>query len=189
MTVVLVQIVLLLVLLVLLAYLVALFLEFVRIHKGDVPFVPSTTAILRAVVEANVLPREGLILDLGCGDGKALRMLARAGYKGPLVGYERAFFPWMHSKFWGLLDRSHVEIRRRNFDEAPLEDAKGVYVFLLTRVLAGLAPTLKSRLQPGAVVVSAEFPIADWTPVQVLTAPGVTAKEAKVFVYRVSLDP
>ncbi len=59
MTVVLVQIVLLLVLLVLLAYLVALFLEFVRIHKGDVPFVPSTTAILRRTLER----REGLLDD------------------------------------------------------------------------------------------------------------------------------
>src|SRR3989338_122517 len=145
MTVILIEIVMLLILIALLAYLVALLFEFIRLHRGDVPFVPSTTAILRAVVEANVLPREGLILDLGCGDGKALRMLARAGYKGPLVGYERAFFPWVHSKMWCLFDRSDVEIRRRNFDEASLEDAKGVYVFLLTRVLAELAPTLRSE--------------------------------------------
>ncbi|HWQ99333.1 MAG TPA: class I SAM-dependent methyltransferase [Candidatus Methylomirabilis sp.] len=186
MTMLLVEALLVLVLFILFAYLVALFLEFVRLHRGGVPFVPSTTAILRAVIDANVLPHDGLILDLGCGDGKALRMLAHAGYKGPLVGYERAFYPWLHSKLWGILDRSPVIVRREDFSHAPLEEARGVYVFLLASVLSKLAPTLSLRLAPGTVVVSAEFPIADWTPVQVLTAPGVTAREAKVFVYVVS---
>lgn len=186
MTVIAVQIFLLLVLLAITAYLVALLLEFARVaKKGEVPFVPSATAVMRAVIEARVLPKEGLILDLGCGDGKALRMLARAGYRGPLVGYERAFFPWLHSRFWSLFDRSSVIIRREDFARAPLEEAKGVYVFLLSAVLADFAPVLAQRLKPGTVVVSAEFAIAGWTPELVLVARGVTAKEAKVFVYRV----
>lgn len=185
MTRLLIEIFYLLVLLALFAYLAALFFELLRLHRrGDVPFVPSTTAIVTAVIEAGVLPREGLILDLGCGDGKALRMLARAGYKGPLVGYERAFFPWLHSKFWGMFSRIPAAIHREDFSRAPLEDAKGVYVFLLTSVLADFAPALRSRLRSGSVVVSAEFPIADWTPEQVLIAPGVTAREAKIFIYR-----
>lgn len=186
MTALIVQFFLLLVLVALLAYAVALLFEFARMsRRGEVPFVPSATAIVKAVIGAGVLPREGLILDLGCGDGKALRMFARAGYRGPLVGYERAFFPWLHSRFWGLFSKSPVVIRRENFVRAPLEEARGVYVFLLTSVLADLAPTLRSRLRPGTVVVSAEFPIADWTPERVLIARGVTAREAKVFVYRV----
>ena len=186
MTAIAVQALLLLILLVITAYLVALLFEFVRVaKKGEVPFVPSATAVIRAVIEAGALPKEGLILDLGCGDGKALRMLARAGYKGPLVGYERAFFPWFHSKFWSAFDRSSVLVRREDFLRAPFEDAKGVYVFLLSSVLADLAPMLRARLAPGTVVVSAEFAIAGWTPEQVLVARGVTSKEAKVFVYRV----
>lgn len=186
MTAVVVEAFLILVLVVLFSYLAALFFELARIGmKDEVPFVPSTIAIVRAVIDANVLPREGLILDLGCGDGKALRMFERAGYAGPLIGYERAFFPWLHALFWNAFSRSRVSIRRSDFLRAPLEEAKGVYVFLLTRVLSSHAPTLKLRLKPGTVVISAEFPIADWTPEQVLFARGVTAKEAKVYVYRV----
>jgi SAM-dependent methyltransferase len=171
-------------LLVLTIYLIGLADEFRRILFGQVPFVPSTAAVIQTVIDANVLPKEGMILDLGCGNGKALRKFERAGYKGPLIGYERAPSVWLRAKLWNLIERSHVRVRRAHFDSAPLEEAKGVYVFLLTSLLKELAPTFRSRLKPGTVVVSAEFPIADWVPVQVLTARGITSKEAKVFVYK-----
>jgi SAM-dependent methyltransferase len=158
--------------------------ELNRMRRGEVPYVPSTAAVIRTVIDANVLPKEGMILDLGCGNGKALRMFELAGYKGPLIGYERAPGVWLRAKIWNLLERTTVDIRRKNFNEAPLEEAKGLYVFLLRDLLKELAPTFRARLKPGTVVVSAEFPIVDWVPEQVFEAKGITSRKAKIFVYK-----
>jgi SAM-dependent methyltransferase len=165
-------------------YILCLADDFRRILTGQVPFVPSSAAVVQAVIDANVLPKEGMILDLGCGNGKALRMFERAGYKGPLIGYERAPGVWLRAKLWNIIERSHIQVRRNHFERAPLEEAKGVYVFLLTKYLKELAPMFRSRLKPGTIVVSAEFPIADWVPVQTFVAKGITSKAAKVFVYK-----
>ena len=185
MTFVFLQLLLLVLLLLTLGYAFLVFWELVRVARGDVPYVPSTRSAIRAVIAAQVLPKEGTIIDLGAGDGRALRLLAAAGYRGPLVGYERAPYPWMLGRLLIALQRAPVQLYRRDFRKATLEEAQGVYVFLLRDVLAELAPTLKQRLRPGTVVVSAEFPIVGWTPEQTLSARGVTAKNAGVFVYRV----
>lgn len=191
MTILIIQIVLLLGLIPILIYEVMLMIEFIRIARGDVPFVPSTTAIIKTAIDANVLPKEGTILDLGCGDGKALRMLSVAGYRGPLIGYERAPFPWTLGWFACLWHNrrnpsfARVDLRRQDFKHAPLEEARGMYLFLLKEVVAELAPTLAKRLRPGTPVVSAEFEITGWIPENVLIAKGITSKEARVFFYRV----
>jgi hypothetical protein len=161
-----------------------LFDEQIRVSRGGVPFVPSTTAVIQTVIDANVLPKEGMILDLGCGNGKALRMLEGAGYKGPLIGYEHAPGVWLRAKIWGMFKKTNAEVRRKNFNEAPLEEAKGLYLFLYQHVLKEMAPMLRSRLKSGTIVVSAEFPIADWVPEQTFEAKGITSRKAKIFVYK-----
>lgn len=170
------------------AFEVMLFVEMVRLSRGDVPYVPSRTEVVRAVVAAEVLTKDGLILDLGCGDGKALRMFAAAGFRGPLMGYERAPFPWMLGCVLSRLRHAPVTLRLQHFRHAPLERARGVYLFLMPKPLAALAPALAARLPPGTPVVSAEFQIVDWTPERVLTARGVTAKEVKIYVYRSKMN-
>lgn len=177
------QAVLIVLLLITVAYAALILIELIRLGRGDVPYVPSTGSAIRAAIHANALPKDGLILDLGAGDARALRMLAKAGYTGPFIGYERAPLPFIFGSILSRLQRRPVTLHFKDFKQAPLEDAKGIYLFLLQEVLADLAPELKRRLPPGTVVVSAEFPIAGWTPTQTLQARGVTAKQASVFVY------
>ncbi len=178
------HVLLLLFLIGILAYELMLGIEMVRLSRGDVPYVPSTTDVINAVIHANVLPKDGMILDLGCGDGKALRMFAAAGYRGPLIGYERAPFPWMLGWIRSRLRALPAMLHRKNYVHAPMEQARGVYLFLMEKPLAELAPILAARLPPGIPVVSAEFPIPGWTPEHVLTAKGVTSNEAKIYVYQ-----
>ena len=179
-----IQFLLLLFLVAILAYEILLGIELIRLSRGDVPYVPSTDEVIHAVMNANVLPKDGMILDLGCGDGKALRLFAAAGYQGPLVGYERAPFPWLLGVIRSIRVRSRVRLHLQDTKHAPLGDAKGVYLFLMDKPLAELAPLLEAHLPPGIPVVSAEFPVPGWTPEQVLTAKGVTERQAKIYVYR-----
>ena len=153
---------------------------------GGIPAVASTWAIVDRVIVERVLPRDGLILDLGCGTGWTLRRLWRSGLRGPFVGYENAFVPWFFGRVWNLITMCPVSVRRADLFSAPFEEARGVYLFLLPVFLKRLGPELARRLRPGAVVVSAEFPIPGWTPERTFEARGVTKKQATIFVYRIA---
>lgn len=148
-----------------------------------VPAVSSTWAIVDRVIVERVFPRDGLILDLGCGNGWTMRRFWRSGIRGPLVGYELAFLPWITGVCWNVVTRMPITIHRKDLLHAPLEDAKGLYLFLLPRVLAQIAPELKRRVQPGTIIVSAEFALPGWEPTKVFEARGVTRRNAKIYCY------
>ena len=152
--------------------------------RNGVPSLSSTWAIVDKVITTHVFPVQGLILDLGCGNGWTLRRLWRSGLRGPFVGYEKAFVPWLMGWFWNKLSYVPVKVVRQDFSQAPIEQAKGVYLFLLPSMLEKVGNMIKRRAKPGTVVVSAEFQIPGWTPDQTHEARGVTRKKAKIYVYR-----
>lgn len=151
--------------------------------KRGVPAVSSSWPVVDKVIKAQVFPREGLILDLGCGTGWALRRIWRAGYSGPFIGFETALLPYLVGRSWNWITRSPVKIVRQDFSAAPFEQAGGIYLFLLPRMLPEVGRMIKEKAKPGTVVASAEFEIPGWKAEEILEARGVTARQAKVFVY------
>ncbi len=156
----------------------------ITIRRG-VPAVSSSWPVVDKVIKAQVFPREGLILDLGCGTGWALRRIWRAGYNGPFIGYETALLPYLVGRSWNWITRAPVKIVRQDFSAAPFEKAKGIYLFLLPRMLPEVGKMIATKSRVGTVVVSAEFAIPGWEAEKVLEARGVTARQAKIHVYRV----
>lgn len=153
-----------------------------KLHRGDVPFVSSSSQILKVITDADLLPATGCIVDLGCGSGKALIAFARSGCTGDLIGYENALFPWLLARF---RSRSYpnVTIVRGDFRNAELEKASAVYCFLYSSTLRECAGSIFHRLRPGTLVVSSEFPISGWEPRRVLYAKGITNTYAPIYVY------
>ncbi len=154
------------------------------VFLGGMPAISSTRAIADRVLAERVLPTQGLVLDLGCGRGRMLRRFSKAGINGPLVGYEREFSPWFVGTVWSWLCKSPVKIIRDDYHQAPLEEARGIYLFLLPGAMAELSKILMKRVKPGAIIVCAEFPLPEWRPISVFLARGVTSRESKIFVYR-----
>jgi hypothetical protein len=154
----------------------------VTAHHG-VPSISSSWGVVDADIEAKALPDNGLILDLGAGTGWALRRMWRSGQKGPHVGYEEALAPWLVATLWNRIMTMPVKVKRADLFTAPLEDAAGIYLFLMPATLAKLSPELKRRTRPGTRIVSAEFPLPGWEPSRVLTAHGITSSAAKIYCY------
>lgn len=154
-----------------------------RRPAGHVPSLSSTWPIVDKVIAEHLLPTEGMILDLGCNDGWTLRRLAAAGLRGPLIGYEYKYWPWLTGWVWNKLRPLPIELKREDFRRAPIRQAKGIYLFLLTSTLAGLAPWLRQEAQPGTTIVSAEFAVPGWVPDKIYEARGITSRQAKIFVY------
>jgi len=150
---------------------------------GYVPSLSSTWPIVDTVIAEHLLPTDGMILDLGCNDGWTLRRFARAGLRGPLIGYENKYWPWLTGRLWNKLRPLPLDLRRDDFKRAPIAQAKGIYLFLLTSALVDLAPLIRRDAQPGTVVVSAEFAVPGWVPDRIFEARGITSRQAKIFVY------
>jgi hypothetical protein len=133
--------------------------------------IPPTRArarwIRRALAQAQLQPGE-LLVDLGAGDGRVLRIAARE-FEARAVGYEieplHCAVGWLSALFSGVLNR--VSIRNRDLYHADLSDADVVYLYLNPRFVDSLRESLRQQLAPGARVVSLDFPVEGWEPSEV----------------------
>jgi hypothetical protein len=137
----------------------------------DIFFVPTPQPIVNAMLTLARVGPHDRVYDLGSGDGRVVIEAAQAfGARG--VGIE--------------LDPRLVEISRQVAREAQVSDkvtfvegdlfaadiskATVVTLFLSTSVNRRLEAKLRRELQPGARIVSRQFPIGDWPPDEVVAA-------------------
>ena len=130
------------------------------------PYYPTPIEVAKRMLEAGELEPGQLHIDLGSGDGR-LVILAAKNHGASSIGYE--------------LDPKLVESSRRQIDEmglteqatiiqqdlfqADLTEVDLLTVYLLPRALKMLRPILEHDLKKGARVVSHDFEIPVWEPV------------------------
>lgn len=122
------------------------------------PYLPTTHTQRAAALKLMDLPKGSILLDLGCGDGRMLITAAKQGLF--VVGYEinplLAFVSWLVTRPY----RHQVTVVWGNFWKAPLQNADGIYVFLLERYMAKLGAKLERECTERNVkVVSFAFQI------------------------------
>ncbi|MFP4474290.1 MAG: SAM-dependent methyltransferase [Desulfatibacillaceae bacterium] len=160
-------------------------------------FVGTSNARIDAFLDAVPMKPDDLFVDLGCGDGRVLyRAGKRFGVRGE--GYELNLLAWVQAWLRHLGHRD-VAVHRRNFFTADLTRADVVFCYLFPDVMADIGNKLSLELKPGAVAVSANFPIPGWSPRKVVRpagdmdhdpiyiydregAPGVTGREGPASV-------
>ncbi len=145
----------------------ALSTVFVLRHTRGALFVSTSRAKIRAILEVVPLSAGTRLVDLGCGDGRFLRAAyKRYGVRG--VGFE--INPWAYflARFLNFLKGVPVTVKRKNFFEEDLSQYDFFFCYLFPDVLLRLAPKLKKEAPPGAVIVSANFPLPGWEPFLVL---------------------
>lgn len=141
------------------------------------PWVPARRRDLARIL-ALAHPRPGMrVADLGCGTGGVLVGFAARGCC--VRGWELAILPWIIARV-RLRRAVHARIAYGDFWHANLRDTDLVYVFLMPKTLARLAPKLARELVPGARVLSYTFPIPGWRPEAVDRSPGMIP----IFAYR-----
>lgn len=141
-----------------------------------------STARLRiaAALEAVPMAPGDLMVDLGCGDGRVLR-LARRRYGVRGVGYELNPLAFLKARLL-CMGRPDIDIRMRNFWSADLSGARVVFCYLFPDVMARMADKLAADLAPGATVVSCNFPLPGFRPEQVLR-PGGSRHNDPIYIY------
>lgn len=146
-------------------FLVVLFVMFVWMYSGitsKVPFISVPLAILPDIEKALELKEGSVVYDLGCGDARVLRYLAKRNPKVKFIGIENGVFPYHLAKVisWGnkvLGQPDNIEIIRQDFFTYDLSDASHVFVYLYPNIMDDMLGKLTDELQSGARLVSASF--------------------------------
>src|ERR1035437_5663234 len=133
------------------------------------PYIPTPQAVVDRMLEAAHVKPGDVVYDLGSGDGRivitAAQKFGARGVGGEIrpdlcrIAKERI-------KSLGLDDR--VRMVEGSALRVDLSAADVVTMYLLTSSNERLKPNLEKYLKPGARVVSNEFPIKGWKPVEVL---------------------
>jgi SAM-dependent methyltransferase len=140
----------------------------------DVHFVPTDTAVVRAMLEAARVGRKDLVYDLGCGDGRiVITAIKRHGARGVCIDIDPARIAESHHNADTAGVTGRIEIRRADLFETDLRSATVVTLYLLPQLNERLRPKLFRELRPGARVVSHAFDMGEWKADRVLTIPTV----------------
>ena len=142
-------------------------------------------AVDKMLEVANLKPGE-ILYDLGCGDGRIL-ISAASKYKAKGVGIEisesLARTAAEHVKKAGL--QHEVKIIHGDFMKTDLSDANVVTLYLATAANDTLRPNLERYLKPYTRVVSYDYPIPGWKPIETTETEGRTNAVHTIYLYQV----
>ena len=145
-----------------LAAFVLLLLVFWRTDQSRVPLYLSNRATAEALLA--LLPAGPChVADLGCGDGRLLRRLARARPDCEFLGIEHAPLTWLWA-WLAALNLPNCRIRRGDFWRQPLGLFDVVYAFLSPAPMPRLWQKARGELRPGALLVSNSFAVPELDP-------------------------
>lgn len=150
------------------------------------PYVGSPEHAVDKMLEvANLKPGE-MLYDLGCGDGRIL-LAAASKYRAKGVGIEisdhLARTAAERIKKAGL--QSQVKIIHGDFMKTDLSDANVVTLYLATAANDTLRPNLERYLKPMTRVVSYDYPIPGWKPIETSETEGRSSAVHTIYLYQV----
>jgi SAM-dependent methyltransferase len=141
----------------------------------DVPFVPTPTAVVNAMLSLGNVKKNDVLYDLGSGDGRIVITAAQKfGTRGVGIDIDpqRIAEANQNAQKAGVTDR--VQFRQQDLFTTDLSSATVVTLYLLPEINLKLRPRLLSQLKPGTRIVSHAFDMGDWKPQKVVQVAGQT---------------
>jgi len=146
-----------------------------EVHK-DVPYVPTSPAVVEAMLKLGNARAGDVLYDLGCGDGRIVIMAVQKFGAARGTGYDidpqRIKEANQNAKRAGVTDK--VRFIVGNLFEADFQDASIVTLYLLPEVNLKLRPKLLKDLRVGSRIVSHQFDMGDWAPDKKIEIAGST---------------
>jgi len=149
--------------------LVVIALVFIGFLMTGSPPMPTSLTVLKVMLE--MLPArlpgssENAVYELGSGWGGVAMALAKKYPQQSVVGFERAPLPYLVSKIrtW-IFKKPGVQIKSCNFLKSDISNAQLVVCYLMPDMMARLKPKFESELAIGCLVLSNNFAVPGWTP-------------------------
>jgi len=145
-------------------------------------YVSTSRSRIAAVIAAVPMRPGQVLVDLGCGDGRVLRC-ARRIYGIRAIGFEVNLMAYLKARILSI-GLKNMEIRLKNFWSQNLAEADIVFCYLYPDVMQKLAVKLKAELKSGTRVVSCNFALPGFNPIQVLRPKGARQGDP-IYMYKV----
>ncbi len=141
--------------------------------QPDVPYVPTTTAAVEAMLKLAGVGKSDVVYDLGCGDGRIVIAAAKSlGARGVGIDINPERIKEARENAVKAGVDQQVRFEEQDLFDADIREATVVTLFLLSSVNLKLRPKLLADLKPGTRVVSNTFDMGDWKPEKEITLPG-----------------
>lgn len=133
-----------------------------RSDQLDVPFVPSTNAVLEAMFEFTKPTKSDYVMDLGSGDGRIVNYaVSKFGASGHGIDLNEGLVAVANAraKSAGIADRAKFYVR--DLFKEDLSKATIITIYLLPEVVMQLRPKL-FKLKPGTRIASHDYHMGNW---------------------------
>ena len=165
------QIVLWLLLLVIISFSIrVIFGLLVFLFKKDksAMYVPSFNRHIKLMKNNLKLIRWKRLVDLWCGDGKAMRFFNNQ-FGLQCDGYELQWFPYRYGKLINyLLWYPKLYLYRKDFLQADLKRYDYIYVYLLPNQMAEIEPWIFKTINSHSIIISNSFQFAVHKPYKII---------------------
>ena len=138
--------------------------------EPEVPYVPTHERIVAEMLKVAKVGKNDVLYDLGSGDGRIpITAAKRFGTRGVGVDIDptRVTEARENAKKAGVTDK--VKFMQQDLFETDIKEATVVTLYLLPEVNMRLRPKLLADLKPGTRVVSHNYDMGDWKPLQTIT--------------------
>jgi SAM-dependent methyltransferase len=145
-----------------------------QLRPADCVYVPTPNDVVEKMIDMAQIKKTDLVYDLGCGDGRMVRMAAKkVGCKG--VGFEIVPRLVEEARKKAKKDKvDHlVKIEQEDIFTLDIAKAQVLLLYLLPNMEKKLIPQFE-KLKDGARIVVHDYPIAGMTPDKSVT---VTSNE------------
>ena len=144
-------------------------------------FVSSSRVRVAAFIDAVPMQAGQLLIDIGCGDGRVLRMASKC-YNAKAIGYEVNLLAYFKARLL-CMGNQNIQIKWKNFWNEKLTAADVVFCYLYPDVMKRLSNKLRSDLKPGTIVASCNFALPGLQSRKVLR-PGGALHDDPLYIYQ-----
>ncbi len=148
-----------------------------------VPFVPTSTAIAKSMIDLVDWTEVRHVVDLGAGDGRLLASVKKRHESVRVTGYELSPVVWMLGIIRMAITRNGVRLHLQSLFRADLTDVDVVFLYLFPSIMDKLQAKLDRELRPGTIVVAQTFGFPQKIPQKVICAQSFGG-EISIFLYR-----
>jgi hypothetical protein len=132
--------------------------------RSPLPYMATPSSKVRQALKhlAHQGHERGLFVDLGSGDGEAVKQAVQMGYR-RAVGVELNFTLYALAKlrrlFWTRDERARSNFFCRNLFHYDIKEADAVFFFGVTPLLIPISEKIASECRKGAHVLAYRFPL------------------------------
>jgi cyclopropane fatty-acyl-phospholipid synthase-like methyltransferase len=143
------------------------------------PFVPSSFAKAKKMIELAELKNGEKVVDLGCGDGRILRLVAEKISSQKIIGYEIVSSVVWWARFLNLISgHREIKISRENFLQQNLTEFEVIFMFLVGSTMDEFHEKHWHKLKKGTRIISQTFVFSQEKPDKI-----IEFSQSKFFVY------